>query len=352
MFVLIHDAARLTSSPYRRCSKPEKVPRQRIIHDLCVCRDGLPSWVAKIFTAFHCIHWQFSEAIGAGFYHSESFMPKIQINGVSTYYETFGTGGETIVFAHGLLWSGRMFDDQIAVLKNRYRCIAFDFRGQGQTEITQTGYDMETLYADTVVLIESLGMAPCHFVGLSMGGFIGLRVASRRPDLLKSLSLLATSADAETEANQKRYRLLAMIAGALGLRVVAGQVMPLMFGKTFLNDPNRAEQKRQWRERLIANHRLGATRAAMGVSNRAPVLDEISRIKTPTLIVAGEEDAALPNEQSKRMHSQITNSKLVILPRAGHTPSVEEPEAITRLLEDFISQHSMVKETTERIRAT
>ncbi|HXA44164.1 MAG TPA: alpha/beta hydrolase, partial [Candidatus Angelobacter sp.] len=104
-------------------------------------------------------------------------MPKIEINGVSIHYEMRGEGTETIVFAHGLLWSGKMFEDQMAALKHRYRCIAFDFRGQGQTAVTRSGYDMESLFADTVGIIETLNAAPCHFVGVSMGGFIGLRLA-------------------------------------------------------------------------------------------------------------------------------------------------------------------------------
>ena len=91
----------------------------------------------------------------------------------------------------------------------------------------------------------------------------------------------------------------------------------------------------------MANDRTGISRAVMGVSNRASLLGEINRIKTPTLIVMGEEDAAVPLEEAKRIHSEIAHSKLVILPRAGHTPNVEEPEAVNRLLEDFISEHSI-----------
>ena len=69
-------------------------------------------------------------------------MPYLQVNGAKLYYEEHGTAQETIVFSHGLLWSGYMFHDQIAVLKNQYRCITFDFRGQGQSEVTQSGYDI------------------------------------------------------------------------------------------------------------------------------------------------------------------------------------------------------------------
>ncbi|MBF6592693.1 MAG: alpha/beta hydrolase [Ktedonobacterales bacterium] len=103
-------------------------------------------------------------------------MPTSIVNGARLYYEEHGAGPETILFAHGLLWSGRMFDAQVAALRDRYRCVTFDFRGQGQSEVTRGGYDMETLTEDTAALIATLGAAPCHFAGLSMGGFVGLRL--------------------------------------------------------------------------------------------------------------------------------------------------------------------------------
>ncbi len=97
-------------------------------------------------------------------------MPIIRVNSATLYYEEHGTGPEIIVFAHGLLWSCRMFDEQVAALKDRYRCITFDFRGQGQSEVTRDGYDMETLYEDAAALIEALHCAPrtCRNTGSSL----------------------------------------------------------------------------------------------------------------------------------------------------------------------------------------
>ena len=97
-------------------------------------------------------------------------MPHVKTNGASIYYEEHGNGPDTIVFSHGLLWSGYMYQDQIAVLKDRYRCITYNHRGQGRSEVTQSGFDIDSLYEDSIALIEALGCAPCHFVGLSMGG--------------------------------------------------------------------------------------------------------------------------------------------------------------------------------------
>src|SRR5271156_3136985 len=98
-------------------------------------------------------------------------MPYILVNGVNLYYEDTGHGRETIVFAHGLLWSGKMFAAQVAHLKDRYRVITYDHRGQGKSEVTESGYDMDSLAEDEAALIKALGAAPCHVAGLSMGGF-------------------------------------------------------------------------------------------------------------------------------------------------------------------------------------
>ena len=192
-------------------------------------------------------------------------MPYAQINGAKFHYLDEGAGADTVVFSHGLLMSADMFAAQVEALKGSYRCIAFDHRGQGKSAVTESGYDMETLAEDAAGLIESLGVAPCHFVGLSMGGFVGMRLAARRPELLRSLTLIETSAEPEDKANVPRYRLLNFIARWFGLRLVVSQVMPIMFGQTFLNDPDRRQEKALWRERLAANDRIGITRAVKGV---------------------------------------------------------------------------------------
>ena len=214
-------------------------------------------------------------------------MPFIKIKHLNTYYEIHGEGPEAIIFAHGLLWSGRMFDNQVRHLQDRYRCITFDHRGQGRSAVTESGYDMETLTGDAAALIEALDCAPCHFVGLSMGGFVGLRLAIHRPELLKSLTLLESTADPEPQENVGRYRMLSYVARWIGLSVVASRVMPIMFGQKFLNDPDRAQQRQELRDFMVANDRIGITRAVKGVIEREGVYDQLDAITVPTLIAVG-----------------------------------------------------------------
>ena len=263
---------------------------------------------------------------------------KIRVNGAELFYEEQGTGDETIYFSHGLLWSCRMFDNQIATLKDQYRCIAFDHRGQGKSEVTRSGYDMETLSEDAAALIEAVGGAPCHFLGLSMGGFVGLRLAARRPELIKSLILVETSAGVEPVENRAKYTQLNFIARWISLRLVSKQVMKVMFGQKFLSDPARAEQRREWQRRLVRNHRIGVTRATTGVITRQDVYEEIEQIRVPTLIIVGDQDVATPLPHAQRLHEGIVGSQLVVIPGAGHTSTVEEPAAINAALRAFLGK--------------
>jgi len=229
---------------------------------------------------------------------------------------------------------------RLALLKDRSRCVAFDFRGQGHSEVTRSGYDMETLYEDALALIEPFGCAPCHFLVLSMGGFLGWRLAARHPELLRSLILLETSADPEPGENVAKDRQLTFVARWFGLGLVVDRVMPVMFGRTFLTDPARALERREWRRRMSGNHRLGVTRATTGVITRKGIESEIDRIRVPTLILVGDEDVAVPVVHSQRLHERIADSRLEIIPRAGHTSTVEEPTAVNVAITNFLGSLS------------
>ena len=266
-------------------------------------------------------------------------MPHLLANGANLWYEERGAGPDTIVFAHGLLWSGRMFDAQVASLSGRFRCVTFDFRGQGRSEVTAGGYDMDTLADDAAALIEALGCAPCHFVGLSMGGFIAMRLAARRPELIRSLVLMETSADPEPAENVPRYRLLGGIVralGGVGMRLVMPKVMRIMFGRTFLTDPAREAERRLWRQRGMENDRLGVTRALQGVIDRKPIYGELGRITVPTLVMVGDEDVATVPAKAERIRDAIAGARLVVIPGAGHTASVEQPDFVNAALAEFL----------------
>lgn len=263
-------------------------------------------------------------------------MPMLRVNGTELYYEDTGGGGAPILFSHGLLWNTSLFAPQIAALRSRYRCVAYDHRGQGRSADSDLRViDMDTLSADAAALIEALDLKPAHICGLSMGGFVAMRLGARRPDLVRSLMLLDTSADPEPAENAPKYRLLNWIARLFGIGLVVNSVMPIMFGKSALTDAARAAEREAWRRQLRSNRR-SIWRAVNGVIERAPVHHELSRITAPTLVVVGEEDTATVAEKAERIATAIKGARLVRIPRAGHSSTVEEPQAVTRALSDFL----------------
>jgi len=263
-------------------------------------------------------------------------MPHIKVTGFDMFYEdTGGPAGETIVFSHGLLWSGKMFAAQVEHLKSRYRVITYDHRGQGQSEVTATGYDMDTLTDDAVALIKALGITSCHFAGLSMGGFVGMRLAARHPELVKSLILMETSALPEPSENIPRYNLLNKVVKLLGTWPVKSAVMKIMFGQKFLNDPARQSLRKYWADELLKNKR-SITRAVSGVITRRGVESELANIKCPALVIVGDQDVATIPDKARFIHSKIPQSRLVIIPGAGHSSSVEEPELVNKALDEFL----------------
>lgn len=266
-------------------------------------------------------------------------MPQIKINGIEIFYIEQGVGQETIVFSHGLLWSHKMFRDQMEFLQSRFRVIAYDHRGQGQSEVTGP-YDMDTLTEDAAALIEKLSAGPVHFVGLSMGGFIGMRLAARFPQLIKSLILMGTSANAEPVENLPRYKGLIGIVKWVGVvPPVANKVMKIMFAESWLKDPLNSGKIEFWKAELKANKR-NITGAVEGVIYRRGIENEIRNIACPTMILVGDEDVATTPVKAKFIQMSIGKSKLHRIPGAGHSSSIEKPREVNRLIGDWMIEKS------------
>ncbi|HET6981399.1 MAG TPA: alpha/beta fold hydrolase, partial [Myxococcaceae bacterium] len=224
----------------------------------------------------------------------------------------------------------------IAALRSRFRCVAYDHRGQGESESATTGLDMDTLADDAVALIESLRIGPVNFIGMSMGGFVAMRVAARRPDLVRSLVLVDTSAGPEPAENVPRYRRLERVARWFGTWPVASRVEAIMHGASARKDPARAADLRAWRERLLRADAVVMNRAVEGVLTRESAVPLLPRIRCPTLVMVGEEDVATVPARSVELAAGIAGARLVRIPRAGHMSPIDAPEAVTAELRTFL----------------
>lgn len=263
-------------------------------------------------------------------------MPTVRINGVRLHCEESGHGRETVVFAHGLLWSARQFADQIGALSHHWRCLAYDHRGQGRSEVPRDRIiRIDQLVEDAAALIKAQVKGPCHFVGASTGAQVGLRLAARYPRLLRSLVVIGAQAGPEPPENRARYRALAAAIRMGGQGVSADPLMGLMFARPFLTEDRATERRQQAREALRNNKRR-VYRAIRGEMERPGLGDALTQINTPTLVLRGEHDALVSQRASQKLCDRLPTAMYVPIPRAGHNCPVEQPEAVTTALETFL----------------
>jgi len=263
-------------------------------------------------------------------------MANIDVNGTTLFYEDTGGNGPPIVFSHGLLWDTSLFASQIALLKKRFRCIAYDHRGQGKSaDGIGRAIELKTLTEDAAALIERLRLGRVHFCGLSLGGIVGMRLAISRPDLIRSLVLLSTTAD--PEPSKLKYKAMNFIARHFGMASVAGAVMPALYGRSALSDPTRFLERATWKKQLVSN-RQTIWRAVNGVMERKSIHAELRKITAPTLVAVGDEDVATVPTRAESIAAAINGAKLVIIPRAGHALTLEAPAAVTDVIAAFLEE--------------
>lgn len=215
-------------------------------------------------------------------------------------------------------------------------CVAFDNRGVGDASPVEGPVTIHDFARDAAAVIEALGPGPVHVAGVSLGGFIAMRLAAARADLVASLTLHATSArlNARTiEQNLFRTRLLEA-AGDDGAALLRAYIRPWAAGARGPIGDLPAD---------VVTHRPGAPGADYlaqmhAIREHDMSADELASITAPTLIVAGAEDILCPVEDARFLHRSIPDSKLVVLERAGHVYYYEEPELTAALQGGWIAQ--------------
>lgn len=266
-------------------------------------------------------------------------MARIEVNGVELFYIEGGEGTETVVLSHGLLMDYTMFAPQWDMLAEDYRVVAYDHRGQGRSGNTPDGEDLDSLTNDAADFIALLGRGPVHFIGMSMGGMVGIRLAARFPQLVRSLVLIDTSAQPEPWLQRLRFGAMCSLVPLLGVKPFLSQALAMMFGPSTRKDPAKQPLLDKWREKLAALP-PGIVRQVRGVMNRKDVSDELAGIRCPTLVVFGGEDALTPAACSWRIATRINNAEAVRIENAGHSSNLEQPEAVNDAILRFLSKVS------------
>lgn len=241
----------------------------------------------------------------------------------------------TLVLLHAFPLNARMWEPQLVLAEQGWRVIVPQLRGFDGGHHDPPAASMDDYAGDLVDLLDALHVERAVIGGLSMGGYVAFALLRHAPTYVGGLILADTRAPADTpEGRQGRERMLALLAEQ-GPAGIADEMMPKLLGETTRREqPALVERVRA----LIlsgSNEAIaGAIRALMTRPDATPLLPPLH---VPTLIVVGEEDVLTPPANSESMHQAVHGSDLVILPKAGHLSSLEQPEAFNAAVARFLS---------------
>jgi 3-oxoadipate enol-lactonase len=226
-----------------------------------------------------------------------------------------------------------MFDPQVEALSGRYRFLLPDCRAHGGSEHRAEDYTQWDLMEDHVALLDHLGVERAVWGGVSMGGFQALRAALRHPDRVAGLILIDPRAGPEDEFRAPLYEASAQVAAAEGWNEdLVGTATQFLFGESA-----DADLKDHWMRRWMAQPTFDDVQAMQAVTRRDDVTDRLGEILAPAIVIHGEEDVAIEMEHAELLADRLPNAlELVRIPRAGHSSTVENPEAVTAAVERFL----------------
>ena len=263
-------------------------------------------------------------------------MPNLDVNGTSLNYLLEGpAGAPVVVLSNSLSTDMRMWQPQAAALAARYRLLRYDTRGHGGSRATVPPYTPELLADDLAGLLSGLGLPPAHIVGLSLGGMTAQMLAVRRPDLVASLCLVATTCAPPfgTAAAWARRAEEVRLAGDY-----AAMLEP-MLDRWLTRRFRRANPAGLGliREMILAtplDGYIGACHAIGGLD----VCGKLAGFPRPVAIIAGEEDPGTTVEDAERIAAGIPHARLTVIPGARHLINWDAEGAFTPLLVGWLGE--------------
>lgn len=262
-------------------------------------------------------------------------MPTIEVNGIDLTYQVRGEG-EPVLLITGAGARASLWQSQVRALTVAgYQVITYDHRGTFPDPDGQP-YGLDELVGDAVRLIDVLELAPCRVVGFSLGATVAQHIAADRPDVVRSLVLIATSRHAGVLRTALLRGMADYLRGDVRIapRYQAAMTATQMFAPETLSE-----------ERMIADwldlfthapiesrHLAGQYEAAVG-GRRAT----LAGVVAPCLVIGFEHDLLTSVAECREVSALIEGSRFAVVPGCGHLGLLERPDEITRLLCEFLA---------------
>lgn len=230
-----------------------------------------------------------------------------------------------LVLSNSLGTTLGVWGDQAPVLREIFRLLRYDHRGHGGSPVPPGPYEIGDLGRDVLSLLDELGIERASFCGLSIGGMVGMWLASEVPERFERLVLCCTAAKLPPEAWQERTEKVR----AEGVGAVADAVVERWFTPQFR--ASRPETY-QWAGRMLRETDAEGYAGCCEAIRDMDLRDRLGSISAPTLVIAAAEDPATPPEHGELIRDSVPGAGFDLIPNAAHLANVEQPEAVGRAI--------------------
>jgi 3-oxoadipate enol-lactonase len=235
-----------------------------------------------------------------------------------------------LVLSNSLGTNLGMWDDQASVLRERFQLLRYDQRGHGASPVPSGPYKIEDLGLDLLALLDRLEIERASFCGLSIGGLVGMWLASEAPERVERLVLCCTAPRFDPDFYDAR----AHKVRAEGVGSIANTVLERWFTPEFrATRPETVE----WAGSMLRGTPTEGYAGCCEVLRDADMRSRLGEIRAPALVIAGAEDPAASVGQAEEIHDSIPESRLAVV-EAAHLANVEQPEAVTREILEHLEE--------------
>ena len=252
-------------------------------------------------------------------------------DGTRIAYVVDGAPGQpALVLSNSIGTTLRMWDPQVDALAERFRVIRYDFRGHGASDVPAGAYSSDRLGRDVLEMLDHLDVERAHFLGLSLGGFVGQWLGIHAPQRIDRLILSNTAAhlpppEAWDEA-------IAAVLAAPDMTATAEMFLANWFPNAAIHANEPVIQ--DFREMLLQTSRQGLA-GCWAVVRDADMRRTIALIPNPTLVIAGQHDTVTAAACGEAIAASIPGARLVTLPTV-HLPNIELPDAFLSTVTTFL----------------
>jgi len=270
---------------------------------------------------------------------------KLFVNNLVVSYTDQGSDdAPVIIFIHGFPLNKTMWNYQVEALMGRFRVIAYDIRGHGDSDAGNDNFTIDLFATDLIQFMDGLKIEKASLCGLSMGGYIALNAIEHYPERFDALVLSDTNCQPDSaEVKEKRMKAIHNILEN-GVSNYADESIKNLFAQeSFSTHEDEIISVKE----MICNtseESLGCTLLALAARNGT--CNKLSGIDVPVLILVGEEDKITPPEVSTLMHEQIKDSTMYVIPHAAHLSNIEQPEEYNEQLMRFFAKVYKIPEVS------